>query len=446
LVNFGWIHLIKRDLKIKIVLSTMGVLALLAFLLFKSPSMPSYNPERDYLDMEIPILEALITAQDSSVIELPEGHYLFSQSLILDGKKNITLRGKGIEKTVLSFRGQKQGAEGIRISNCKNLTIENMSIEDAAGDNLKITDSENVIMRNIRSAWTGEVSTQNGAYALYPVLCKNLLIEGCEAIGASDAGIYVGQSQNVTVKNNKAYYNVAGIESENSSQVEIYNNEIYQNTGGLLIFNLPHLNVYGEDVKAYNNHIHDNNLKNFGVKGSIVSTVPRGSGVIIMATKKVALYENKIENHKTINSSIVSYEIYVPPKNKKKKKKKKALLNGVRQVENDYESDTQYSAYPGEILIYNNQFKNKHWFPALDNDFGKLWVFKNGMKIPDIAYDGILPEDYYIQGQQINPQYKVCIQNNGTINFAALDAANDFNEFSNDVGNYECEVEFEKSI
>ena len=438
--------MINRDLKIKIIFSIIGILALIAFLLLKSPSMPSYNPDRAYLDMEIPILEAFIRAQDSSVIELPEGHYLFSQSLILDGKQNIVLRGKGIEKTVLSFKGQKQGAEGIRISNCKNLTIENMSIEDATGDNLKITDSENVIMRNIRSAWTGKVSTQNGAYALYPVLCKNLLIEGCEAIGASDAGIYVGQSQNVTVKNNKAFFNVAGIESENSSQVEIYNNEIYHNTGGLLIFNLPHLTVYGEDIRAYNNHIHDNNLKNFGVKGSIVSTVPRGSGVIIMATKKVTLYENKIENHKTINSSIVSYKIYVPPKNKKKKKKKKALPNGVRYIENDYESDTQYSAFPGEIFIYNNQFKNKHWFPALDNDFGKLWVFKNGMKIPDIAYDAILPEDYYIQGQQINPEYKVCIKNNGVINFAALDAANDFNEFSNEVGNYECEVEFEKSI
>ena len=41
---------------------------------------------------------------------------------------------------------------------------------------------------------------------------------------------------------------------------------------------------------------------------------------------------------------------------------------------------------------------------------------------------------------------KVCIKNNGAINFAALDAANDFNKFSNEVGNYECEVEFEKSI
>ena len=89
-----------------------------------------------------------------------------------------------------------------------------------------------------------------------------------------------------------------------------------------MIFNLPHLTVYGENVKAYNNHIYDNNIKNFGVKGSIVSTVPRGTGIIVMATKEVAIYENKIENHKTINASIVSYEIYVPPKNKKKKKKK----------------------------------------------------------------------------------------------------------------------------
>ena len=412
----------------------------------KSPSMPSYTPERDYLDMEIPILEAFITAKDSSVIELPEGHYLFSQSLIMDGKKNVTIRGAGMEKTVLSFKGQKQGAEGVRISNCDNITIENLSIEDAAGDNLKVTDSDGVIMRNIRSAWTGKVSTENGAYALYPVLCKNLLIEGCEAIGSSDAGIYVGQSKNVVIRNNKAYFNVAGIESENSSQVEIYNNEIYNNTGGLLIFNLPHLTVYGEDVEAYNNHIYDNNLKNFGVKGSIVSTVPRGSGVIVMATKEVAIYENLIEDHKTINTSIVSYEIYVPPKNKKKKKKKKPLRNGLRQVEENYEDDVEYSAYPGKVAIHNNKFKNKHFIPALDNDFGLLWIMKNRLRIPDVAYDAILPEDYFIDNNTPNPEYKICIKNNGKINFVAMDAANDFEKFSSDLNDYECEVEFEKSI
>ena len=236
-------------MKKKLIFTFLILIVGLLYFEIKVPSMPSYMSEREYLDMEIPILEAFITARDSSVIELPEGHYLFSQSLTMDGKKNVIIRGAGIEKTVLSFKGQKQGAEGVRISNYNNITLEHLSIEDAAGDNLKVTDSDFVVMRNIRSAWTGKVSTENGAYALYPVLCNNLLIEGCEAIGSSDAGIYVGQSKNVIIRNNKAYYNVAGIESENSSKVEIYDNEIFKNTGGLLIFNLPHLTVYGKMLK-----------------------------------------------------------------------------------------------------------------------------------------------------------------------------------------------------
>ena len=123
------------------------------------------------------------------------------------------------------------------------------------GDNLKISESKNVIIRNVRTAWTGTISTQNGAYGIYPVLTQNLLIEGCEAIGASDAGIYVGQSKNVVVRNNRAFYNVAGVESENSTDVEIYENDIYENTSGLLIFNLPKLTLYGKNVTAYNNRI-----------------------------------------------------------------------------------------------------------------------------------------------------------------------------------------------
>ena len=123
-----------------------------------------------------------------------------------------------MDKTVLSFKGQSSGAEGIKITNSKNITLEDFAIEDAVGDNLKISDSDSVVMRRIRSAWTGEVSVENGAYALYPVLSTNVLIEECEAIGSSDAGIYVGQSNDVIIRNNKAFYNVAGIESENSIQ------------------------------------------------------------------------------------------------------------------------------------------------------------------------------------------------------------------------------------
>ena len=267
---------------------------LIAFALSYPVSIPKYNPSRNYIDLEKEILEAFILAKDSSTIYLPEGHFLFSQSLSLDDKKHLTIKGMGMDKTVLSFKGQQQGAEGIKITNSQNITLEDFTIEDAAGDNLKISDTDTLSLRRIRSAWTGRVSTENGAYGIYPVLSTNVLIEGCEAIGASDAGIYVGQSKDVIIRNNRAFYNVAGIESENSSRVEIYDNEAFENTSGLLIFNLPGLTVFGNQVKAYNNNIHNNNLKNFGVKGSIVSAVPKGTGVIIMATQKVDFYQNSI--------------------------------------------------------------------------------------------------------------------------------------------------------
>ena len=410
----------------------IGVLAVFFVIRTK---MPEYSPERDYIDMEAQILEAFILAKDSSTIQLPEGHFLFSQSLSLDAKKHITIKGMGMDKTILSFKGQTQGAEGIKVTNSENITIEDLAVEDAAGDNIKVSDTDTLTLRNIRSAWTGKVSTENGAYALYPVLSTQVLIEGCEAIGSSDAGIYVGQSQNVIIRNNKAYYNVAGIESENSSNVEIYGNEAFENTSGLLIFNLPELTVYGKQVKAYQNKIYNNNIPNFGVKGSIVSAVPKGTGVVIMATQDVAFYDNTVEDHKTSNLSIVSYKVFAADEDPQHNSLGEAAeAQGLRAIQTDYESDLKYNAYPGNISISANRFNNQFSFPTLSNDFGKLWYFKNGTRIPDIAYDGILPEGVQLQ----DPIVKLCIDDNGAASFAFLDAANDFENFSNDLTPFNC--------
>jgi parallel beta-helix repeat protein len=411
------------------------VIGVLTFFFFTRTKMPEYSPERDYIDMEAQILEAFILAKDSSTIQLPEGHFLFSQSLSLDAKKHITIKGMGMDKTILSFKGQTQGAEGIKVTNSENVIIENLAVEDAAGDNIKVSDTDTLTLRNIRSAWTGKVSTENGAYALYPVLSTQVLIEGCEAIGSSDAGIYVGQSQNVIIRNNKAYYNVAGIESENSSNVEIYGNEAFENTSGLLIFNLPELTVYGKHVKAYQNKIYNNNIPNFGVKGSIVSAVPKGTGVVIMATQDVEFYDNTVEDHKTSNLSVVSYKVFAADKDPQHNSLEEAAeAQGLRAIQTDYESDLKYNAYPGNISISTNRFNNQFSFPTLSNDFGKLWYFKNGARIPDIAYDGILPEGLQLQ----DPSVKLCIDDNGVASFAFLDAANDFENFSNDLTPFNC--------
>ena len=421
----------------KIVSLFIVLLALITLLIIWPKTMPSFSPDRNYIDMEAQILEAFIFAKDSSTIQLPEGHFLFSQSLSLDNKKFVTIRGMGMDKTILSFKGQSQGAEGLKITNSENIIIEELGIEDAIGDNIKISDTDTLTIRNIRSAWTGKVSRANGAYALYPVLCSQVLIEGCEAIGSSDAGIYVGQSENVVVRNNKAYYNVAGIESENSSHVEIYGNEVFQNTSGLLIFNLPELTVYGSDVKAHNNIIYNNNIPNFGVKGSIVSAVPKGTGVVIMATQNVDFYDNTIKDHKTANLSVVSYEVFAAEQDPINNTLEEAVeAQGLRTIQSDFEADSKYNPYPGNVLIHRNKFENQFKFPTLSNDFGKLWYFKNGANIPDIAYDGILPQGIKLQ----DPQVKLCIQNNGEASFVYLDAANDFTNFSNDLIPFNCSV------
>ena len=68
------------------------------------------------------------------------------------------------------------------------------------------------------------------------------------------------------VRNKRAFYNGAGVESENSTNVKIYENDIYENRSGLLIFNLPKLTLYGRNITAYNNRIYNNNFENFDVK------------------------------------------------------------------------------------------------------------------------------------------------------------------------------------
>src|SRR5262249_46068659 len=151
-----------------------------------------------------------ILAKPGSVIELPEGRFQLDRSLSL-AVENVTLRGKGMDKTILSFKGQKTGAEGLLVTR-GGFTIEDLTIEDTKGDGLKVKDADGLTIRRVRTQWTNGPNEKNGSYGIYPVQCQNVLIEDSVAIGASDAGIYIGQSHHIIVRRNRAEFNVAGIE------------------------------------------------------------------------------------------------------------------------------------------------------------------------------------------------------------------------------------------
>lgn len=391
----------------------------------------SPQPEQEWRNLEKSLQTRMITAAAGDTIDLPEGHFMFTKSLTLDGKSNIVVRGKGMDKTILSWKDQTEGAQGFLVSNCRNVILQDFSVEDAKGDNLKVNDTRGITLRRIRSVWSGGPKTENGAYALYPVLCKNVLMEECIAVGSSDAGIYVGQSDSVIIRNNTAYWNVAGIEAENSRWVEIYGNEAYDNTGGLLIFDLPGLTQNGHTTRAYNNRIHDNNHENFALEGNVVASIPPGTGMMVLATHDVQVYNNEIKDNRTVGVAIVSYEL-VAALNEGEVEQTNSI-GGVQTVNNAFRNDTLYNAFPYDIAVFKNTITNSHWFPTIRSDIGRLLIWYSPFTPPALAYDGIVDPH--------RPQRNICFADNGEAPFINLDAGNEFKGLSTDVLPFACPAE-----
>ena len=239
------------------------------------------------------IQEALILAQPGDEIHLISGVYKIEDGLSLD-VDNILFSGDGHDKTILDFTEQMTGAQGLLVTS-NEVMLKDFAIINTKGDGIKTIGSEGIYFINLRTEWTGGPDSSNGAYGLYPVQSKNVLIDGCIAIGASDAGIYVGQSENIIVRNSRAEFNVAGIEIENSYYADVYNNIAQHNTGGILVFDLPDLvQKKGGHVRVHHNLVKDNNLANFAPKGNIVGNVPKGTGMMVLATSNVEFFENQI--------------------------------------------------------------------------------------------------------------------------------------------------------
>lgn len=247
---------------------------------------------------------ALLDAKAGDVITIPAGTFALDRGLSLTAD-GVTIRGAGMDQSVLSFKGQIAGAEGLLVTG-DNVVLEGFAVEDSKGDAIKINDTNGVTIRNVRVEWTGEPKTENGAYGLYPVQTTNVLIEGVVAIGASDAGIYVGQSRGVIVRNSRAERNVAGIEIENTQDADVYGNVATDNTGGILVFNMPDLSQPGARVRVFDNDVYANDRKNFGHPGTPVASIPAGSGVVVNSHDDVEIFKNRIADNRTANVIIAS--------------------------------------------------------------------------------------------------------------------------------------------
>ena len=364
----------------------LGLLSTVCFanIVYISPSEDPYTE----------IQEALILASPGDIIHLSAGLYELEDSLSID-VNNLVLEGEGIDETVLSFKNQLSGAQGLSVTS-DNVILRDFAVENAKGDAIKVKGVDGISFIRVRTEWTGGPSSENGAYGLYPVESKNVLIDSCVAIGASDAGIYVGQSENIIVKNSIAEFNVAGIEIENSYYADVFNNYASNNTGGILVFDLPDIPQQGgHHIRVFNNKSVNNNTDNFAPEGNIVGEVPRGSGIIIQANSHVEIFDNDIGDNDTINIAVVTY---------------------------GYDTDDEsYYPHPRAIQIHGNRFGRSGYNPDLETgELAKILFEISGGDMPDIFWDGILPLPQIVFGQP--KEDKIVLGDNGDASFLTINA------------------------
>ena len=365
-------------------------------------------------DVEKRLQEDLIKAKPGSTIALPAGKFKFDRTLSLSVPK-VTIKGQGENKTILSFSGQKAGSAGMLVK-ADGFTIEDLAIEDAAGDALKIDGGTDITIRRVRVEWTGGPQTTNGPYGLYPVNCKNVLIEDSIAIGASDAGIYVGQSDQVIVRRNRAEKNVAAIEVENTKNADVYENKVTGNTGGIMVFNLPDLPVQGGGhVRVFNNQVIANNTPNFAPKSQTVYNLATGTGMLIMAVKNVEIFNNEIRDNQSAGINIVSY----------------LSASSAAEIKNP-----NYNPYTAAINVHDNRISNSGTVPdARLPKWGALAKVA-GVPLADIIYDGIIEPKNGKPGTLADAQ--ICFANNGEFKFLNFDGAGGFKNMGRDPKAHSC--------
>ena len=304
--------------------------------------------------------EALIAAQPGDTVQIGEGRFALTDGLSLDSDK-VILRGMGMERTILDFTTQQGAGEGLLVTS-DDVTLRDFAVENAKGDAIKSKGADRIVYYRVRAEWTGGPKETNGAYGIYPVESTGVLIDGVVAKGASDAGIYVGQSKAITVRNSRAEGNVAGIEIENSRDAVVTGNFVTRNTGGILVFDLPALPVMGGgNVLIEDNLVIGNDTANFAPKGNIVASVRRGTGVMVMANDGVTVRNNRIDGNPTSAVMVITYPLKF--------------------------NDKTYNPSPRRVTVGENRFGRNGYDPQIDGGAALVQAF--GGALPPVLWDGL---------------------------------------------------------
>jgi parallel beta-helix repeat protein len=245
------------------------------------------------------IQEAVAAASPGAVIKVMPG--IYKETVYID-KDNITLSGVIEQGKYPVLEGEGIRNDAVLYSG-NGVTVENLYITHYKGNGVMGQAGNNFIIRN-------NIVVDTGVYGIFPQLGKNGIVAHNIVSGIEDAAIYVGMSENIDVVFNQVFDSVAGIEIENSRHALVESNYVYNNTGGILAFITPGLPIKTcGDVLIRNNFVVDNNHDNFAIPGSLVSNIPAGTGVLVMACDDVVIEGNIINGNNSVGITFTDFSL-----------------------------------------------------------------------------------------------------------------------------------------
>lgn len=290
------------------------------------------------------IQDAINVAQPGDRILVKPGVY--HQSVYID-KSNITLKGLVEDGKYAIMDGKNILNDGI-ITSGHFSVVDSFKVRGYKGNGIMTQGANNFeVTNNI---------VEGAFYGIFPQYGKNGLLKGNTVIGAEDAGIYVGMSDNIDVIENIAYKNVMGLEFENTRVALMADNKVYDNSTGIALTLIPGLPVKDAyDIVIRNNEIYDNNHVNFAPSSSIASQVPEGVGIFVVGPDKVTIENNVIKDNGS--AGLVVFDM---------------LTFGLA-------ADSQVDPFTDEVRVMKNSWVNNGNAPM--GVFGEMLAGQTGIEI-----------------------------------------------------------------
>jgi parallel beta-helix repeat protein len=378
---------------------------------------PSGTSEKD-------IAAAFAQAKPSTTLIFDSGTFQFTNTLNLAGVSGVTVKGQGMDKTLLDFKGQKAGADGILAEHTDQVTFSDFWVRDPVSSGVRVNQGRGVTMQRLKVSWTTADLASHGAYGLYPVLSRDVLLEDSEVSGASDSGICASQLDHGVVRRNTMTGNPAGIIVRNGYFLDVLDNDVHDNSVGIVIGTLPgddQLN--GHDIRVASNRILHNNAPGLNRPDALVDRIPSGAGLVVVGNDRMEIFGNTIDSNQTSAISVVSlFFAQIPPE------------EGI-------------DPFPSNVYVHDNTLTGNGAAPDLNKALGLLlasgapvWESCCGGHVPDIFIDGFVNPD---SGSGSNPM-NLCVRK-GSATFGNLHADQLDPEMDNladvadsDVSPYDC--------